>query len=106
VLVSWDGLIEGIGLEYVGEMGVDDPRVSPILGDFTGFRPTYLVSGTRDLLLSDTVRAHRKIRNAGVEADLHVYEGISHGEYLAPFDRPEVMDHYRELGAFLLCHLA
>jgi acetyl esterase/lipase len=48
----------------------------------------------------------RKIRNAGVEADLHVYEGISHGEYAAPFDRPEVADHYRELSAFLLRHLA
>ena len=31
-----------------------------------GFPPAILTSGTRDLLLSDTVRAHRKLRRAGV----------------------------------------
>ena len=31
-------------------MSYDDPYISPIFGDFTGFPPTYLISGTRDLM--------------------------------------------------------
>lgn len=44
-------------------------------GDVLGFPPTLLLSGTRDLFLSNTVRVHRKLRQAGVPADLHVFEG-------------------------------
>lgn len=44
-------------------------------GDLSGFPPTLLLSGTRDLFLSNTARVHRKLRQAGVPADLHVFEG-------------------------------
>jgi monoterpene epsilon-lactone hydrolase len=76
-----------------------------VSGDFKGFPPTYLVSGTRDMFLSNTVRVHRKLRMAGVVADLNVYEGFSHGEYLKTIDSPESEQVFTELGAFLLKHL-
>jgi acetyl esterase/lipase len=41
-------------------------------GDMRGFPPAILITGTRDLLLSSTVRVHRKLRQAGVEAVLQV----------------------------------
>jgi acetyl esterase/lipase len=49
---------------------------------------TILTTGTRDLLLSDTVRMHRALRAAGVEAQLHVTEAGGHGGFLgrAPED--------------------
>ena len=64
------------------------PYLSPLFGDLAGFPPTILTSGTRDLLLSDTVRMHRALRAAGVDADLHVWEAGSHGGFLqmAPED--------------------
>jgi acetyl esterase/lipase len=34
-------------------------------------------TGTRDLLLSNTVRAHRALRAAGVEASAAVMKGLS-----------------------------
>jgi acetyl esterase/lipase len=105
VLVGWETL-EGALALYVGDKKVDDPYVSPIFGDFTGFPPAILVSGTRDLLLSDTVRVHRKLRKAGVAADLHVYEGMAHADYIAMTDTPESAEHYAELNAFLSRHLA
>ena len=74
-------------------------------GDFAGFPPTYLVTGTRDLLLSDVVRVHRKMRVAGVVADLNVYEGVSHADYLFVMDSPEMDQVFGELGEFLLRHL-
>ena len=58
-----------------------------------------LVTGTRDLFLSDTARVHRKLRLAGVTADLNVYEGLSHADYLFAANSPESEQVYGELGA-------
>jgi monoterpene epsilon-lactone hydrolase len=74
---------------YAGGHDRTDPYLSPVYADFTkGFPPTLLQSGTRDLLLSDTVRLHRALRRAGVEAELHVWEAMPHGGFggLAPED--------------------
>lgn len=104
-LVTWEATAPGFAL-YVRDKSLDDPFISPIFGDFKGFPPTYLISGTRDLMLSDTVRVHCKLRQAGVEADLHVYEGHSHYAYLGLLGTPESDEHFKELGAFLSGHLA
>ena len=82
-----------------------DPLISPVYGDFTGFPPTILVSGTRDLLLSDVSRTHRKMRAAGVTADLHVYEGMSHAGYVIFTETPDAKVFYRELREFVEKHL-
>jgi monoterpene epsilon-lactone hydrolase len=78
-----------MNLLYAGDHDLRDPYVSPLFGDFAaGFPPTLLVSGTRDLFLSNTVLLHRKLRAAGVPADLHVVEAAGHGRFfgLAPED--------------------
>jgi epsilon-lactone hydrolase len=66
---------------YANGAHLTDAYLSPLSGDLTGFPPTLLVSGTRDLLLSDTVRMHRKLRSAGVDAELHIWEAMSHGGF-------------------------
>lgn len=105
VLVTYDGLLRAAAHLYAGDHDLKHPLISPLYGDFDGFPPTYLISGTRDMLLSDTVRAHRKLRAAGAVADLHVYEGVSHADYLLAPDSPESQEVYAELNAFLLRHL-
>ena len=82
-----------------------DPLVSPLFGSFDGFPPTFLVSGTRDLLLSATARTHTKIRQSGGIADLIVLEGVGHGDYGNPLDSAESRFTYSELGKFLRQHL-
>jgi acetyl esterase/lipase len=104
-LVSYDGLLEGAANLYADGRDLKTPLISPVYGDFAGFPPTYLVTGTRDLLLSDVVRVHRKMRVAGVVADLNVYEGVSHADYLFVMDSPEMDQVFGELGEFLLRHL-
>ena len=70
-------------LLYAGGHDLADPYLSPLFGDFTrGFPPTFLSTGTRDLFLSNTVRLHRALRNAGVPAELHVMEAAPHGGFL------------------------
>jgi len=80
--------------------------LSPVYGDFQGFPPTILTSGTRDLFLSDTVRVHRKMRAAGVEAELEVFEGQSHAQYQADPWAPETKEYFAEVTQFLDKHLA
>jgi acetyl esterase/lipase len=106
VLVSRDGLCHAATLFYANGHDLADPLLSPVYGDFSGFPPTILTSGTRDLLLSNTVRVHRKLRQAGVVADLHVYEGQAHAHYLFDDTAPETAEAFGEIAAFFDRHLA
>jgi acetyl esterase/lipase len=106
ILVSNDGWLGDAAKLYAGGTDLKDPQLSPVYGDFADFPPTILTSGTRDLFLSNTVRVHRKLRQAGVVSDLHVFEGQSHGQYgVDPF-APETKEHFGELAAFFDRHLA
>lgn len=105
VLLTYDGWLSAAARLYAGNHELTHRLISPVYGDFEGFPPTYLVSGTRDMLLSDTVRVHRKLRAAGVAADLNVYEGMSHAGYMIVADSPESQQVYGELGDFLVEHL-
>ncbi len=104
-LVSYHGALEGAANLYADGRDLRTPLISPVYGDFEGFPPSYLVTGTRDLFLSDVVSVHRKMRVVGVIADLNVYEGVSHGEYTLLTDSPEMDQVFGELGEFLLRHL-
>ncbi|HXJ54941.1 MAG TPA: alpha/beta hydrolase [Burkholderiales bacterium] len=83
-----------------------DPLLSPVYGDMRGFPPAILTTGTRDLLLSSTVRVHRKLRQAGVEAVLQVYEGQSHAHYYRDVNAPETREAFGEIAQFFDRHLA
>jgi monoterpene epsilon-lactone hydrolase len=68
-------------LLYAAGHELTDPYLSPLFGDVTGFPPTFLQAGTRDLFLSNAVRMHRKLRAAGVDTELHVFEAMPHGGF-------------------------
>jgi acetyl esterase/lipase len=106
VWVSYSGLQEASRLLYANGRNLKDPMLSPVYGDLHGFPPTILVSGTRDLFLSTTVRVHRKLRQSGVEAQLVVFEGQSHTQYLADPTAPETREAFEEMAAFFDGHLA
>ncbi|MFF2936681.1 alpha/beta hydrolase [Streptomyces mirabilis] len=89
-------------LLYAGGHDLTDPYVSPLFGDFTtGFPPTFLVSGTRDLFLSNTVTMHRALRSADIDADLHVFDAATHIGFIGT---PESEDRTRELRRFVDRH--
>jgi acetyl esterase/lipase len=93
-------LTETIAL-YADGHPLDDPLLSPLFGDLAGFPPTLLQSGTRDLFLSNTVRMHRRLRQAGVAAELHIFEAMPHGGFFAG---PEDEDKDREVAHFVATH--
>lgn len=90
---------------YANGRDLKDPMLSPIYGDVRGFPPTILTTGTRDLLLSNTVLMHRKLRNAGVEAVLQVFEGQSHAHYYRDVNAPETREAFDEIARFFDKHL-
>lgn len=86
-------------LLYANGHDLADPYVSPLFGDFAkGFPPTFLQSGTRDLFLSNTVRMHRALRRAEIEAELHVFDAATHVMFM---NGPEADDRTRELRSFV-----
>ena len=89
-------------LVYAGGHDLSDPYLSPLFGDFTrGFPATFLQTGTRDLFLSNTVRMHRALRAAGVEAELHVFEACTHIMFIGA---PEAEERTREVRGFVDRH--
>jgi epsilon-lactone hydrolase len=106
VLVSYSGYLSHAALLYANGHDLKDPQLSPIYGDFTGFPPAILTSGTRDLFLSLTVLTHRKLRRAGVEATLQVFEGMSHAQYNFDAFAPETKETFGEIARFFDKHLA
>lgn len=88
---------------YMGTHDPKDPYVSPLRGDFTkGYPPTLIKTGTRDRLLSSSVLFHRALRRANVEAELHVWEGMSHGGFEPHLNGiPEDREFVPELRHFL-----
>lgn len=105
VLVSYNGYLGRAAKLYANGHDLKDPQLSPIYGDFHGFPPAILTSGTRDLFLSLTVLSHRKLRQAGVEADLQVFEGMSHAQYNFDPDAPETKEVFTEIARFFDKHL-
>ena len=74
--------IEASNLVYAAGHDLTDPYVSPLFADFgRGFPPAFIQSGTRDLFLSNSVLIHRKLRRAGIEAELHIWEAMPHGGF-------------------------
>ena len=106
VLVTWDGWLGRAAKLYANGHDFKDPQLSPIYGDFAGLPPAILTSGTRDLFLSNTVRTHRKLRRAGVEAELNVYEGQSHAQYQMDMNAPETREAFLDIARFFDTHLA
>ena len=72
VLVSTEGSCDAAAAFYANGHDLKDPLIAPVYGDMSGFPPTILTSGTRDLLLSNTVRVHRKLRNFDIDSFLQV----------------------------------
>ncbi|MFO1058295.1 MAG: alpha/beta hydrolase [Dongiaceae bacterium] len=105
VLVSNAGWLGAAATLYAAGRALTDPLVSPLYGDFAGLPPAIVTSGTRDLLLSDSVRTHRKLRQAGIAAELQVFEGLSHAQFLDPA-LPESAEALGEIARFFRAHLA
>ncbi len=63
---------------YLGGHDPREPLVSPLYGDLKGFPPLLIQVGSREVLLSDSLRLARHARAAGVDVTLDVWDGMWH----------------------------
>jgi para-nitrobenzyl esterase len=83
-----------------------NPYVSPVYGNFTkGFPPVLLQVGTKEMLLSDSVRFYQAVKRAGGEAQLDIYEGMPHVFMAYMMGTPEQKAAYAQARRFWSRHL-
>ena len=92
---------------YAGGKNLRSPLISPYYAKYKkSFPPTIFQTGTRDLLLSDSVRLHRKMKDSGVDVELSVWEGMWHGFHVIPNTTfPEATAAFNELADFFTAKL-
>ena len=87
------------GHVYAGDTPLTNPLISPVYADLTGMGPLLIQVGTREKLLSGSVRLARRAREAGVDVTLDVWEGMWHVWQDHP-TIPEAEQASREISAF------
>lgn len=69
---------------YVEGQNLEDPFISPLFGDFTGFPPTYIQAGNNEILLGDATMLHKKMVQANVSVKLDIFKGMWHVFQMSP----------------------
>jgi epsilon-lactone hydrolase len=93
---SW---VESAARMHAAGHAFDDPGISPLFGDMAGLPPILITSGSRDLLMSQALRLAQRLRDAGVDCDLRVWEGLWHVFEFYPI--PEAERSIAEIAAFI-----
>jgi acetyl esterase/lipase len=89
---------------YVGETDPANPILSPVYADYSAFPPLLIQVGTREVLLSDSVRIAQQARLAGIDVTLDIWDGMWHGWH----DQPELSEADQacaKLAEFFVGHL-
>jgi acetyl esterase/lipase len=94
------------GMAYLADADARDPLVAPVNSAevLAKFPPTLIVTATRGFELSNAVYTHNQLVKHGVEAELHVWDGLFHGFFYNP-DVPESRDCYDVIVKFFDRHL-
>lgn len=93
-------------LSYFAGTDPKDPLVSPINSAevLAKFPPTLIITGTRGFELSSALYTHEQLVKLGVQAELHVWEGLFHG-FFYNMDVPESRDALNVIVTFFDRHL-
>ncbi|MFA5963469.1 MAG: alpha/beta hydrolase [Sphingomonas sp.] len=93
-------------LPYFAGTDPKDPLVAPGVSDavIRQFPPTLIITASRGFEFSAAVHAHSQMVRLGVDADLHVWEGLFHG-FFYNADVPESRQAYDVMVRFFDRHL-
>jgi len=92
---------------YLKNANPSDPLAFPAKSAevMARFPPSLLISASRDQAFSSVVYFHSQLVALGVEADLHVWEGLGHAFFFDP-DLPQSRQVYQVVAQFFDTHLA
>lgn len=86
---------------YAADCNLEEPLISPLYGDFTGFPPTYIQVGDFEILLNDATMLHKKMIKENVPVKLDIFKGMWHVFQISPFK--DAYDAIEKIAAFVLC---
>ena len=92
---------------YMANVPISDAIAYPLLSpeETRAMPPTLLLAGGRDFAASALSLAHRRLAAAGVESELHLFDGLPHAFFMWP-DMPESIEAYRLIAQFFDRHLS
>jgi epsilon-lactone hydrolase len=85
---------------YLDGHPIDDPMVSPLLGDLTGLPPMLIQGGVGDVMVEDAQRLAERARSQGVDTRLELYPVTTHDFQVFWSFLPEAADALQRAGAF------
>ena len=95
------GILENLTGVYWDEDNVKDPYISPLYADLEGLPPVYLTASSTECLMDDSVMMYEKLKEAGNEADLKLYEGFCHAFIISPHMKDMVKKAYPDFEQYL-----
>jgi monoterpene epsilon-lactone hydrolase len=99
--------LTGAPVGYFSNAKSNDRFVNPITAPESfraKFPPTLLITGTRAFDFSPALATHRSLVQAGVDASLHVFDGLGHSFFYDAVS-PESVDAYNTIISFFKKHL-
>jgi acetyl esterase/lipase len=94
--------IAGAKVGYFADADPGDPMVNPNLAPLelrARFPPSLFITATRAFDFSPALGSHRALCQAGVDAQLHVFDGLGHS-FFYDASTPEAVDAYQTMVRF------
>ena len=79
----------------------DDPRISPLFGEFDGCPPVFLQVSTSEILRDDSTRMAARLRDFGADVTLDIQPGLPHVWALLHPWLPEAGAAFDRIAAFM-----
>jgi monoterpene epsilon-lactone hydrolase len=99
-------MILALAKNYLGEQeDPRDPLVSPLYADLRGLPPLLIQVGNRETVLDDSTMFADKARDAGVDVELQVWDGMIHVFQMFGAQLPEAQQAIAAIAKFLNRHL-
>jgi monoterpene epsilon-lactone hydrolase len=77
IMVRRDYLVDA-ARAYAGDLPIDDPRVSPLHGSFADLPPMHVMTGSHDVVVTDSRQLVERIHALGGEIDYLEAPGMQH----------------------------
>ena len=101
-----DVFLANAALAYAPQAEQTHPYASPVYADYSqGFPPTLIQAGSREILLSDSIRFNQALDLAGQPVKLDLYDGMWHVFQIFPIECPEAMQARAKTCEFIHDHL-
>ena len=99
-VLEYESMKSAVKLYLNGE-NPENPYASSLFGDLTNLPPVLIIVGTREILLSDSIRIAEKLEKCNVNVELDIWEDMIHDFPLYPPKVPEAKEAMEKIAEFI-----